>query len=403
MKKTSIFPWGLFAAVTVMTLINAIVSLEKRSSEQTPFNLVNAIFVMALPVAFALLAALILSRQPGNVIGWLLFMPALAGILPADAYIRTFTSLPSQPPTLLLLALWANSWNWLLLIFPILFIPVLFPTGRPPSPRWRWLIIAGLGICAIFLFLATFQSSFSTADYGMDWTIANPIGFIPDYAFGNFFLIPWLIGLAALTLLSVASLFVRYRQALLVEREQIKWLLYACGLFTAIYVPLFWISNLTTIIRDVWNLLFFVSILTIPISIAIAILRYRLWDIDVIIRRTLVYGMLSVTLGLVFFGGVALLQQVLGRLIGIENSPVVVVVSTLTIAALFNPLRTRIQNGIDRRFYRRKYDAQKMLEAFGQSARNETDLDDLTTGLVNVVKEAVQPAQLEIWIKPSRQ
>jgi len=328
-------------------------------------------------------------------------IPAIAFALPAEDYVNSFTSAPPVPPVTLFFALWLNSWNWLLLMFPIFFILLLFPTGQPPSPRWRWLIVFGLSMCAIFILLVTF-SQHLTPDNG-DWSVANPIGFIPDGALdGMYFFVPWVGALFTLTVLCAASLFVRYRRAAAVEREQIKWLLYACGLFVAIYVPLYWISDSKTILADVWNVLFALAILAIPIAIAIAILRYRLWDIDVLIRRTLVYGALTLTLALVYFGGVVLLQALFEAITGQGGSPVATVISTLGIAALFTPLRRRIQSDIDRRFYRKKYDAEKTLATFAARVRDEVELDRLTAHLLGAVQETVQPEHASLWLKESK-
>ena len=187
----------------------------------------------------------------------------------------------------------------------------------------------------------------------------------------------WIALLLTLVVGSVASLFVRYRRADPVERSQLKWLLYAGGFFLVVYAGAGFVLNMGGSGSDIYEVALFLSILSLPVAIAVAILRYRLYDIDVVIRKTLVYTALTALLALVYFGSVILLQRLVSALTGIEQSPLAVVVSTLAIAALFTPLRRRIQDAVDRRFYRKKYDAQQVLAQFAQTARDETHLDAL--------------------------
>ena len=400
MNKAARLAWVFCGLIVLLSLFNLVKTLPGSSSIENQGDLGSVVLVgFLIPVVFAVLAALILSRQPNNVIGWLLMMPALAGVIPAEVYIRSFSSAPAHPPLLLLLAIWYSGWSWLLLIFPVFFIPVLFPTGKPPSPRWRWLLIAGLSMCGLLIFLATFTKIYDTSSFNMDWTLVNPIGFLPPDFFDRYFAVPWVVGLISMTLLSVASLFVRYRSAPSMERQQIKWLLYACALFAVFYIPADWISVLGPGISALWNLFSIALILAIPAAIAIAILRFRLWDIDVIIRRTLQYSLVTGLLALIYFGSVLLGQRVAGALTGEPDSTLVLVVSTLLVAALFNPLRTRAQDFIDRRFYRRKYDALQTLAAFTQAARDETRLEALVPALLQAVQDSVEPEQAWLWLK----
>jgi hypothetical protein len=357
-----------------------------------------------LPAEFALLAALIISKQPGNLIGWLLMLPAIA--LASDAfklYFARFSAAPVALSPVALTALWFSTWTWLLLLFPIFFILLLFPTGSPVSPRWRWVSLYVLGVSIFFFVVIAFQKGISSPN--SDWFVANPIGFIPMDWFEKYLIVPFAVGLLSTTVLCVISMIVRYRHTPAMEREQIKWLLYACGLFAATYI----LNILAYFNSQVWGtgpgwvyFLMPLGMMTIPAAIAIAILRYHLWDIDVIIRRTLVYGGLTATLALVFFGGVALLQEVIGRTSGTQNSPVAIVISTLTIAALFTPLRRRIQRDIDRRFYRKKYDAQKTLESFAATVRDEVELEQISVHLLAVIQETMQPEGVSLWLKPGK-
>jgi hypothetical protein len=197
---------------------------------------------------------------------------------------------------------------------------------------------------------------------------------------------------------AVISLFVRFRRARGDERQQIKWFASAAAL-SLVWIIVFGQSTLGGLPEAIVALSFLLVIPSIPIATGIAILRYRLYDIDLIINRTLVYGSLSASLALVYFGGVATTQALFRALTSQEQQPqLAVVVSTLAIAALFIPLRRRIQSFIDSRFYRRKYDARKTLEAFSAKLRDETDLDALSDDLVGVVRETMQPAHASLWL-----
>jgi len=394
-KKTAILAWLLCGIVGVGGILNFVfkpAGIERNSSISTVIDL----FWSIMPFVFTVVAALIVSKQPRNAIGWLLMTPAVVIVLarPIENHLESFGSSPPEPTTFIMILTWFYGWSWLLLIFPLILSLLLFPTGKPPSARWGKIVPALLVLFLIFVFWATFAASLSPVDG--DWQLQNPIGFIPNQLIEVSFLLPWLIGLGTFTLLCVASLFVRYRGAAVVERNQIKWLLYAAGVFAVIYIPglfLGWEESY------LFNLLFILAIIMIPVSIAVAILRYRLFDIDILIRKTLVYGGLTITLALVYFGGVVLLQSLFETISG-QQSPVAIVISTLLIAALFNPLRKRIQNAIDQRFYRRKYNAEQALVEFAATARSETDLEALTAQVEGIVEKTMQPERVSLWLKP---
>ena len=216
------------------------------------------------------------------------------------------------------------------------------------------------------------------------------------------------LALFAAIVLSALSFVVRYRRTSGVERQQLKWFALAAGLSGVSIVGQvlsFFVAqmlNLDPQFGDtLWNLLGAATNTGLYMAVGFAILRYRLYEIDILINRTLVYGALTATLVALYFGGVATVQAIFRTLTGQEEQPqLAIVVSTLVIAALFNPLRRRIQSFIDRRFYRSKYDARKTLEAFSAKLRDETDLDALNAELVGVVRETMQPAHVSIWLRP---
>src|SRR5215218_11000106 len=278
--------------------------------------------------------------------------------------------------------LWLQGWFWMLFIGLIVFLLLLFPTGRLPSSRWRpfaWVSVTVISAGVIW-------SSIISPDVGFN---APPS--------------PVQLSVLLLGGVAAASLVVRRRGARGVERQQIKWLLYvgplffiAAGLHVGFYY--FWLTERSW---GLWASYLLVAVggLSGLIAIGVAILRYRLYEIDLIINRTLVYGSLTAILVALYFVCIVVLQRVFVLLTG-QKSTLAVVASTLVIAALFNPLRRRIQAFIDRRFYRRKYDARKTLEAFSAQLRDETDLEALSDDLLGVVRETMQPAHVSLWLRP---
>jgi hypothetical protein len=243
--------------------------------------------------------------------------------------------------------------------------------------------------------MVTLSRRFTAPGVALD----NPIGVLGEGAAERLSGV-WIVGLLALVAACALALFVRYRRANDTEREQIKWLLYACAVFVVVYVggTLGGVAGTDSLGGYVWGVFFGLSLVLLPAAIGIAVLRYRLYDIDVVINRTLVYIPLTATLIALYFGGIVLLQGLFLTLTG-GQSTLAVVASTLLIAALFNPLRRRIQYFIDRRFYRRKYDARKTLEAFSVTRRDQTDLEALNGELVRVVRETMQPAHVSLWLR----
>jgi hypothetical protein len=389
--------WLWVAAVLLATLANAAIIMSQRSGGESLAKIAADTATILLFPACAITGALIVTRQPRNVVGWLLMLEgALIFLWPLDRYYLQLPAAPADPSPLFMLGVWLQGWLWLWLIFPILFVLLFFPTGRLPSRRWRWVGALGLGMVGFFVLFVTFARELGGTS-GV-WRVPNPIGFIPEEAFP---FVPWAVTLVTLAMLAVASVFVRYRGAGTTERQQIKWLLYGGAAFVVVYAAGF-LSGEGEGNSQLYNALLSLALLMLPLAIAIGILRYRLYDIDVVIRKTLVYGAVTAMLGLVYFGSVVLLQRLFAGITGVESSPLAIVVSTLVIAALFTPLRRRVQEGIDRRFFRKKYDAQRILQQFAMTARDETDLDSLSSELVRVVQGTLQPERAGVWIRQDR-
>jgi hypothetical protein len=343
---------------------------------------------------YAVVGAVLVSKRPTNLIGWIMAVVALmVAIFPVGGTYATYVMVTrGQPDALAVVGAWAGSWYWYVLIaLAVIYLPLLFPDGRLPSRRWLPVaVVPGIGTLSIVVLGALVDTLFVEGAGKID----NPIGIeglafaedLPVFGLLNGLLIVGLVG-------AVASVVVRFRRSRGAERQQMKWFVYAAALI--LLAPV--VDRLPDVVNGVWLSLVLIATST---AIGIAVLRYRLYDIDIVINRTLVYGSLTVTLVVLYFGGIVVLQRIFVVLTG-ERSTLAVVASTLLIAALFTPLRRRLQSFIDRRFYRRKYDARKTLEAFSTTLRDETNLDALNDHLVGVIRETMQPSHVSLWLRPN--
>jgi hypothetical protein len=353
-----------------------------------PFAVLQAIVFSA----FALVGAVVAARRPSNAVGWLFGVVALffaLGEVANALFWQIAFGDPHAGAAADLLA-WFMNWSWMLAVLPAWsFIPLLFPTGAPPGPRWRvvgWTAASAGGVA--LLSTAFTPGPLRNADFG--W-IDNPLGIqglplgtLADVSF-------WVWGAAALA--AIASLVVRYRGSQGIERMQLQWVAAAACLLLLSFIAN---GALSPWLGDAgWFFMLF-GLLAIAAAVAIAMLRYRLYDIDVVINRTLVYGALTATLAGAYVGSVLLLQLVLSA-----GSDLAIAASTLAVAALFRPARSRIQAVVDRRFYRRRYDATRTLERFGTRLRDQVDLDALGTELRGVVAETMQPEHVTLWLQRS--
>ena len=398
MKRTTLTAWFAFGLIGLISVWATL--LDTAVAPHAPP--VHFWYGYLIGPWFALVGALILTYRPDNRVGWLLMLPGASAFVLVDALLMPLVNgVVSLPPTLtpgLWLVLWYSNWNWTLLIFPLMWLMLLFPTGRPISRRWGWLVWVGIGLMLLLLLLATFATPMRYGSVETSWSYPNPIGILEYNAVQDSTTLSFFVAVMPVwVVLCLLALLVRFRRAGQVVRQQMKWLFFATVVFVAAYVPVFLVDDFGNVL-NVFNYLWMIAMLLIPAAIGIAILRYRLFDIDVIIRKTLAYAALTGLLALVYFGSVVLLQNVIGRAAD-EQSPLVVVLSTLVIAALFAPLRQRVQAFIDRRFYRQKVDAQQVLAQFARTARDETDMAALTAELVNVVQETLQPEQVTLWLR----
>src|SRR5215211_1083274 len=401
-RPTGWLAWSLCALSLTFVIVWAsfrfLNTPTPRGVDQTSLPL--EVWGLLVFVLFTTIGALVASRQPKNTIGWIFCAMGLFSTSLGASGQYAIYALLSSPGSLP----WGGTAAWLEAFFggPIIItmfalLLLLFPDGRTPSHRWRAVLWFEL-IAAVLLFAGSFKPGpMQTSSLN----VANPLGIEVVGALVNVLLYVGGFLALAVTVAGAVSLMVRFRRSQGEERQQIKWFAFAGAIVCAVFAagPFFWSQASLPGLNWIWPVLFFTAVSTIPVATGIAILKYRLYDIDLLINRTLVYGSLTVMLALVYFGGVTATQAVFQTLTG-QESTLAVVASTLAIAVLFNPLRRRVQAFVDRRFYRRRYDARKTLEAFSATLRDQTDLEALNGNLVGVVRETMQPAHVSLWLRP---
>jgi hypothetical protein len=349
-KTARIIAWGLTSMIIVSSVVQVALWGIRLSGRPTFYDWVEAMgWGLALPLAFSILAALIISRQHGNRVGWLMMVVALAINNPVTYWVQQAAGPPEAVSAGMWLLIWLETWSWVPVIFPIFLIPLYFPSGELPAPRWRWVTRSAITLAALFLFIAAFEIEIGQE---MGWTLSNPIGFIPtDFIEGSFFIF-WGIALLTTVSASVVSLFVRYRKASISVRQQIKWLLLAGVGFVIVYGLIFILTDVSSWVTNGWvDLALVLSVLGMPVAIAISIFRYRLWDLDVVINRALIYGPLTTFMAGIFAMVIALTTELTKEALGDQSKALGAAISAVIVAVIFQPLRDRITVFVDKRFY----------------------------------------------------
>ena len=411
--------WSLATLCGVMFVAVGVLGVLAQSAQSpgdsTIAGTISETVIFVLFLAFPIVGALVASRRPQNPIGWICLASGLLWMLLAvtDSYSIYGVARPGSVPFPVAVGTIGNQWLWVPTVglFGIYMI-LLFPDGRLPSKRWRPLA----WLSGVMIVLLSITEGLAPGPLENQGGVRNPFGLeaLPWLEDVSYIILP-LLPLCILA--SAVSMVLRFRRSRGEVRQQIKWVAFVASFSGLLYLiaiisQLVFVLNISesggSIPRFPWwaEVLFSVAVLGfagVPVAIGFAVLKYRLYDIDVVINRTLVYGSLTAMLVALYFGSVAATQTILRALTGQTEQPqLAVVISTLVIAALFNPLRRRIQSFIDRRFYRRKYDARKTLEAFSARLREETDLETLNNDLAGVIRETMQPAHVSLWLRPDK-
>jgi hypothetical protein len=411
-RRTLLFALGRVAGWLIVPLYVAgncaFYLLRRGAGLENGANLLDDVEGIVLNVgfgAFAVVGAILVAKRPTNLIGWIMAAVALmVAIFNAGGAYATYVMITrGQPNALAVVGAWTANWYWfLMLALALIYLPMLFPDGRLPSRRWLPVaVLAGIA-AAGFVLPRAFMDTLPLNE-APGYRIDNPIGM---EGLGNVENLPLFDALLNSLLViafvgAAASVVVRFRKSRGVERLQMKWFVYVTVILVggSILTSVIGVATGVRWLEQLSFVLSTVALVGLPIAVGIAILRYRLYDIDVVINRTLVYAPLTALLVLAYVGCVVTLQYAFRSLTG-QESQIAIVASTLAIAALFSPLRRWVQDFVDRRFYRRKYDAAKTLAAFGSRLREETNLDALSEDVVGVALATMQPAHVSLWLRP---
>jgi hypothetical protein len=413
-RGASWLAWSIAALCVAMFFAAGVLGVLARSAQSpgnsTILGIISETVTFVLFLAFPIVGALIASGRPQNPIGWICLADGLLWMLltVSDSYSIYGVARPGSVPFPVAIGTIGNQWLWVPTVGLLgIYLLLLFPDGKLPSRRWRPLA----WFSGVVIVLLSVTEGLAPGPLENQGGVRNPFGleafpWLQDAAYILLPLLPLCI------FASAVSMVLRYRRSSGEVRQQIKWIAFVASFAGLVYLcalvsPFIFLPEMLGDAKlpppPLWfELLSDVAVLGfagVPVAIGFAVLKYRLYDIDLLINRALVYGSLTVLLAATYFGGVVGLQYVFRDITG-QGSTLAVVASTLVIAALFNPLRRRIQSFIDRRFYRSKHDAAKTLAAFSARLRDQTDLDALSDDVVGVARETMQPEHVSLWLRP---
>jgi hypothetical protein len=386
--------WSLLLAFLACVAASLVLAAANHSFAQEGESLGDTVALLLAFGAFMVVGVLVVAHRPGNAVGWIfsaIALLAITGALAEEWAAYAGVTRPGALPGAVAAGWWA-AWTWYpTLALVLVFTPLLFPTGRLLSPRWRLVAWPGAAGTAAIAGLAALQRTLELGRTGH--LVANPIGLAgvenPEHTRVGSVLFGLLI---VLMLAAFGSMVVRFRRSRGDERQQLKWITFAAALLPLTFL-------LDGLLPDPLSNLFFAAVVAcLPVGAGVAILRYRLYDVDRLINRTVVYGLLTALLAGVYAALVLLGGQLSGHL-WTRTPSWVVAAATLAAASLFQPARRRIQQAVDRRFDRRRFDAARTVEAFSGRLREELDLDALSRELLAVVERTVQPTRASLWLR----